>query len=91
MRAGGKVAQRRVEADLEEQRRRLGIEHFRTWNGLERGDPVRLRRAGTGRRVLSFSSYFVSHKRGTSWIDVWDEKDRVIRPVRPEQVIRVRK
>lgn len=89
MKAGGKVAQRKVQADLEAQRERLGIIRSEEFRGLEPGDKVRLRRAGTGDTVCKFVAHFTSTRRGTEWVDVVvpEGKQGRIQPVRPDQVI----
>lgn len=96
---GSKAAKRQVQASLDAQRARLGITRYDEYRGLRKGDPVRLKKAGTGQRILEFHAYFVG-PRG-EWVDVVDvdtyrrEDGKVGRvtqiiPVRPEQVVVVR-
>lgn len=89
---GGKRAARKVQADLEEMRARLGITRTEEFRGLVPGDPVRLKRAGTGQTVCRFRAYYTSERRGTEWVDVVvpEGKHGRIQPVRPEQVVKVR-
>lgn len=102
MKPGGKVAQRKAQADLEAQRERLGIVRSEEYRGLVPGDPIRLKRAGTGSRVLEFRAHYRSTRRGTEWVDAVDvdvfrgedgKPRRVTQviPVRPDQVVVVRK
>jgi hypothetical protein len=90
---GGKRAQRKVQADLEANRERLGITRAEEFRGLTPGSRVRLKRAGTGQTVCTFKAYFESARRGTAWVDVIvpDGKYNIVLPVRPDQIVKVRK
>lgn len=81
----------RTAATLAAHRASLGIIRTEEWNGLVPGSHVRLRGQGTGERILIFRAHYTSTRRGTEWVDCWDATERVIRPVRPEFVIKCRK
>lgn len=102
MKAGTKANQRLVQGLLDAQRERLGLVRSEEFRGLVPGDKVRLKRAGTGDRLLEFKAHFTNVKKGIEWVDVLDvdvykgpdgtpRRTTMVIPVRPDQVVVARK
>lgn len=94
---------KRVEEDLAASRAARGVVKVEEFRGLQPGDPVRLKQAGTGQQILSFVCAFEEiDGSGVRWVDVRDNDlykgddgrlrnlGRLI-PVKPDQVIKVRR
>lgn len=104
MKLGGKRAQKLAAANLAAGHARAGLERSSTWTRADgttfhQGDPIRLKRAGTGQHLLEFRWHYRNVKLDTEWIDAADvevfkgedgklRQISVIRPVRPEQVVK---
>lgn len=76
-----------IAQDVEESRQRSVSTRLRSWNGLERGDPVYVEGHDAG-KVYIFDAYCTSRFQRTSWVDVTVPGDEygTLYPTRPEAV-----